>query len=257
MMAKRLIDIVLALTMLLLSSPLMLLAAVGIWLSSPGPVIYRARRVGRNGKRFTMYKFRTMEVAQSSGSSRISAQDDRRVFAFGAWLRRLKIDELPQSFNILKGDMSVVGPRPEDPFMVEQHYAPEHMDTLLALPGLSSPGSIYNYTHGERRLADQPDVEAYYLEHLLPLKLALDLVYVREASLRFDLRIMMRTVWVILCMGLGRRTFSEPAEMARARPLVTGVRNGNAEVQRFARGRTSSRGQGEKNVTSESRIFGG
>lgn len=256
-MAKRLADIVLALIMLLLSSPMMLVAAVGIWVSSPGPVVYRARRVGRNGKRFTMYKFRTMEVSSGAGSSRITAQDDRRVFPFGAWLRRLKIDELPQLFNILRGDMSVVGPRPEDPAVVDQHYAPAHMDTLLAPPGLASPGSIYNYTHGERQLRDRRDVEAYYLEHLLPLKLALDLVYVREASLRFDLRIMVRTIWVILCRGLGRCNFPEPAEMARARPLVTSVRRENVEVKNAACGTGPSRGQGEENVRSDSQTFRG
>ena len=122
-MVKRLADVTITMMLLLALSPLMIIAAAGIWLSGPGSIIYRAKRVGRNGRRFTMYKFRTMEVSAESKWSPITAKDDRRVFAFGAWLRRLKIDELPQLFNILKGDMSVVGPRPEDPQIVDRLFA--------------------------------------------------------------------------------------------------------------------------------------
>jgi lipopolysaccharide/colanic/teichoic acid biosynthesis glycosyltransferase len=91
-----------------------------------------------------MHKFRTMHVEQPSDASAITARDDKRVFRWGSWLRRLKIDELPQLFDILRGKMSVVGPRPEDPKIVRLYYAPEHRQTLMVRPGLASPGSIYN-----------------------------------------------------------------------------------------------------------------
>src|SRR6266566_8562668 len=113
-MVKRLFDIVVAAFALVLFSPLLLIAAVGIRLSSRGPVLYRAQRVGRDGKLFTMHKFRTMRVEQGPGSSPITGPNDSRVYRFGSLLRRLKIDELPQLYDVLRGTMSLVGPRPED-----------------------------------------------------------------------------------------------------------------------------------------------
>ena len=215
-MGKRLCDIVLASLALLITSPLMLLAAAGIKLASHGPLFYRARRAGLNNYPFTVYKFRAMYVEQRALQSAITAHRDPRVFSFGALLRRLKIDELPQLFNILKGEMSVVGPRPEDPRIVAEFYAPVHHETLRVLPGLTSPGSIYSYTHGEQLLgADDP--EKCYVEQLLPVKLALDTVYVRERSLGYDARIVLRTMWTIALIALGRREFKEPPEMSEAR----------------------------------------
>src|SRR5256884_6039922 len=170
-MAKRLLDIVLAALGLALVAPVLALAALGIRLASRGPVLYRARRMGRAGAPFTMYKLRTMHQRRPAPASRITGQDDPRVFPLGAWLRRTKIDELPQLFNVVRGDMSLVGPRPEDPAIVVRHYAPVHRETLAVRPGLASPGSIYNYTHGERLLlSGQPERD--YVDRLLPLKLA-------------------------------------------------------------------------------------
>jgi len=197
---------------------LFLLAAAGIRLSSPGPILYRPKRVGIGGKIFIMYKFRTMHVNRGPAGSCITGQNDSRVFAFGSWLRRLKIDELPQLVNILQREMSIVGPRPEDPKIVDLHYTPDHLETLRVLPGLSSPGSIYYYTHGEKTL-DGDDPEGRYVERLLPTKLALDIVYVRKASVLYNLRIILRTIWVILTMSLGKRDFPEPPEMSQARRL--------------------------------------
>jgi lipopolysaccharide/colanic/teichoic acid biosynthesis glycosyltransferase len=165
-----------------------------------------------------MYKFRTMHVEQRSFSSLITPKDDPRIFRVGLWLRRLKIDELPQLINIVKGDMTFVGPRPEDPEMVEKYYRPAHWETLSRLPGLSSPGSLYYYTHCEQTLG-RDNTEQWYGEQVLPAKLALDLVYVREASCLYDLQIMLRTVWVISCMAFGRQRFPEPPELAKARRL--------------------------------------
>src|SRR5438445_11425118 len=132
-MVNHLFDITVslsALLVLLLLAPLLAVIVVGIRLSSKGPVFYRARRVGLHGKLFTMYKFRTMDVAGTTLASAITATHDPRVFPFGRLLRRYKIDELPQLFNILKGDMSFVGPRPEDPGIVQQYYAAPDLETL-------------------------------------------------------------------------------------------------------------------------------
>ena len=218
-MVNRPLDLALGLLGVALAAPLLAAAAVGIRLSSPGPVLYRARRVGRNGAAFTMYKLRTMHVREGPGSA-ITGRNDPRVFPFGAWLRRTKIDEIPQLFNVVRGDMSLVGPRPEDPAIVLRHYAPVHRETLAVRPGLASPGSIYNYTHGERLLSSgQPERD--YVDRLLPLKLALDVVYVRRASLGYDLTIVGRALWAIASTALGRRRFPDPPELAAARDLMT------------------------------------
>src|SRR3989441_7052897 len=166
-----------------------------------------------------MYKLRTMHVDDGSRSV-ITAQRDPRVFAFGRPLRRLKIDELPQLVNVLRGEMSVVGPRPQHPDIVRSYYAPEYGETLRVRPGLSSPGSLYDSTHGEP-LVGSVDPERAYAERLLPLVLALDRVYVRHASLWYDTTIVGRTLLVIAATLLGRRTFPDPPEMPEARALLS------------------------------------
>src|SRR4030081_1813357 len=201
-MGRRLFDIGAATAALILLSPLMLLAALGIRFRSPGPVIFRPPRVGLHGRRFSMFKFRTMTVASGDSGSAITGSNDRRVYPFGRLLRHTKIDELPQLFNILRGEMALVGPRPEDPRFVANWYRPAHQPTLEVRPGLASPGSIYNFTHGDEQL-DGPDVEAAYVERILPLKLALDVVYVQRASFGYDLSIVLRTLVVIVAATLG------------------------------------------------------
>jgi len=217
--AKRLFDVVVAALGLVAAAPVLLVAAVGIRLSSPGPILYRARLVGRDGRLFTMYKLRTMHVDDGSRSV-ITAQRDPRVFTFGRPLRRLKIDELPQLLNVLRGEMSVVGPRPQHPDIVRRYYAPEHWETLRVRPGLASPGSLYDSTHGEP-LVGSVDPERTYVERLLPTVLALDLVYVRRASLRYDATVVGRALMVIAASLVGRRTFPDPPEMADARALLS------------------------------------
>jgi lipopolysaccharide/colanic/teichoic acid biosynthesis glycosyltransferase len=217
--AKRLFDILASFTALILLSPILLIAGVGIRLSSPGAILYRARRAGRGGKPFTMHKFRTMRTDQGADASAITSSGDSRVFRFGSLLRRLKIDELPQLYDVLRGTMSLVGPRPEDTRIVRTYYAPEHMETLAVRPGLASPGGIYNYTHGEK-LIGQENPQQDYLDKLLPVKLALELVYVRKASLCYDLRVMLRTGWVIVLVTMGKREFRDPPEMAQIDRIV-------------------------------------
>jgi lipopolysaccharide/colanic/teichoic acid biosynthesis glycosyltransferase len=217
--AKRALDILLAGAALLVAAPFLALAAIGIKLADRGPVFYRAQRIGLNGRLFTMYKLRTMRVKQTS-SSVITANNDPRVFPLGALLRQTKLDELPQLLNVLKGDMSIVGPRPEDPRMVELFYAPVHHETFRVPPGLTCPGSIYAYTHGEREL-DASDPERCYAERLLPLKLALDLVYVRQMNVRYDVQLIARTAWVLGSAFLGRRSFPLPRELPQAQRIMT------------------------------------
>ena len=219
-MARRLFDLVLAAIGMVLVAPLCLAAVIGIRASGRGPLLYRARRVGRNGREFTLYKFRTMYAAGEAGAP-ITAARDPRVFRFGAWLRKWKVDELPQLLNVLKGDMSIVGPRPEDPAIVHQCYTDEHRETLTVLPGLASPGSIYNYTHGDDFLVGE-DATAAYRERLLPITVGLDCVYVRRASLAYDVRIIVRTLSILLARAFGRRQFAEPPEMKELLNGATG-----------------------------------
>jgi lipopolysaccharide/colanic/teichoic acid biosynthesis glycosyltransferase len=213
-MLRRFVEGTLAFLTLLFLSPLFCTVAIGIRLSSPGPIFYRAMRVWLHNGRFTMYKFRTMHTDQRAFKSRITADQDPRVFPLGALLRLTKIDELPQLFNILKGEMSFVGPRPEDPFFVENHYRPEDFKVLGILPGLTSPGSLYNYTHGEK-LLDPADPEISYVRNVLETRIALDLVYAREQSWHYDLRLVARTLWIMLCIIAGRAVFPQPPEMKR------------------------------------------
>lgn len=217
-MVKRLFDVIICAIAIVLLSPVLLLAYLGIRLASSGPAIYRARRVGRGGEVFVMHKFRTMHTGSDTGSV-ITGAKDSRVFLVGRILRALKIDELPQLYDILIGRMSIVGPRPEDPKIVTQYYSPRSRETLNIAPGLSSPGSIHYYTHSHLQLDDK-DPEQSYVEKLLPIKLALDLVYMRRASLWYDVTIIMKTAVTILLIGLGKRQFADPTEMIEARKLM-------------------------------------
>ncbi|HXI33813.1 MAG TPA: sugar transferase [Gemmatimonadales bacterium] len=222
---RRALDALLATLGLIATAPLLAAAALGIRRASPGPIFYATQRVGRGGRPFVMYKLRTMHVRSAVGPV-ITGVADARVFPFGALLRRTKFDELPQLFNVLRGDMAIVGPRPEDVGIANRHYGSLGRATLTVRPGLSSPGSIYSYTHGEATLHGDP--EAAYVSQLLPIKLALDLVYVQRASLGYDLRVIARTLWVLGTALCGRRHFPEPAEMAAAQRLLA------AETRRTA-----------------------
>lgn len=198
---KRAMDIILAALILIVTLPLFAAAVIAIRLTSPGPVIYRAERAGRGGRTFQMLKFRTMRV--SSGGPAISARNDARVFPLGRILRLLKIDELPQLVNVLRGDMSIVGPRPEDPRIVELAYTPWMMETLAVRPGLTSPGTIFFYAQGEA-LVDPEDPEGSYVTELLPAKLAIDRAYIDRATPWSDLVCVLHTGVAIPGAALGR-----------------------------------------------------
>lgn len=218
-MAKRLFDIVASGVALLVLGPAILLAALGVKLFSKGPAFYCAQRAGVGGTPFTLFKLRTMHVYQGANASAVTGASDPRIFAFGNLLRKTKMDELPQLLNILKGDMSVVGPRPEDLINVERYYDELGMSTLAVRPGLAGVSSIYNYTHGEKMLVGD-DPEAIYATQLLPVKLALEAVYLRDASFGYDIRLIFRTISAIVRIATGQSEFSDPPEMPSARKIL-------------------------------------
>ncbi len=191
-MAKRLFDIAASAIGLMILSPLFLVIAISIKLTSRGSVLYRGTRVGRYGELFQIYKFRTMIVGADKLGPGITAVGDSRITPVGKFLRRFKLDEFPQLLNVLKGEMSLVGPRPEDPRYVAL-YTPEQREILNYRPGITSPASI-KYRNESAALTGG-DWERKYVEEIMPEKLAIDLAYFRRAGLRDDLRTIVRTVW--------------------------------------------------------------
>jgi len=183
---KRLFDIVFSIVVLLLSSPFFVLIAIAIKQGSPGPVFYRGVRIGRNGRPFYILKFRTMdENPQSYAGPRITAHDDSRITAVGRWLRDTKLNEFPQFWNVLKGDMSLVGPRPEDPAFAKTWPKVVWNEVLSVRPGITSPASVQY--HDEEKLLSNCNVEQMYLLELSPEKVRLDQLYVRYRSFLLDL----------------------------------------------------------------------
>lgn len=190
-MLKRLFDLLASAMGLVLLSPLLALIAIAIRLTSPGPIFYRARRVGRGGREFTLYKFRSMVADADRHGPGITAAGDPRVTPVGRVLRRTKLDELPQLWNVLRGDMTLVGPRPEDPRYVAL-YTPEQRRVLDVRPGITSLASL-EYRNEESILRG-PDWEQRYVQEVMPAKLAIDLRYVQRATLFSDLVIILRTL---------------------------------------------------------------
>jgi lipopolysaccharide/colanic/teichoic acid biosynthesis glycosyltransferase len=191
---KRAIDIVAAAVLLLLTAPLSLLIALAIKLDSRGPVLYRGERVGRGGRRFRMNKFRTMRADDGSGPSS-TADDDPRITRVGRRLRRSKLDELPQLLNVLLGDMSLVGPRPQVPWAVAR-YTPAEREVLQVRPGITDFASL-EFRHEGELLRGSADPDRTYLELIHPRKMQLARAYVEQMSLRVDLQILLSTLAVL------------------------------------------------------------
>ncbi|MBX2979140.1 MAG: sugar transferase [Flavobacteriales bacterium] len=192
---KRLFDIVVSALALCILAPLLLLLALAVALGSPGGAFFRQERVGLNGRTFKLLKFRSMRPgSESQGQITVGARDPR-ITGVGHFMRKTKLDELPQLFNILLGDMSVVGPRPEVPRYVAL-YTTEQRQVLSVRPGLTSLASI-TYINENELLGRSNDPERTYVEEVMPAKLALDLQYVREQSLGLDLRIMLGTLMAL------------------------------------------------------------
>lgn len=197
--ARRVFDAAVAGLGLLISSPVLLVAAVAIRLDSPGPAIFRQKRVGLNGAPFEILKFRTMRVDAEKVGAQLTVGADPRITNVGAFLRAWKIDELPQLANVVKGEMALVGPRPEVPRYVEL-YTPEQRRVLSVRPGITDPASI-EFRNESELMVGQADPERYYREVIMPRKVQLNLDYLARRSLGTDLGILFATAKAVL---LGR-----------------------------------------------------
>lgn len=193
---KRFLDILFSSAVLLVFTPLWLLIALAIVLESRGGVFYRQVRVGRGNRDFVLYKFRTMHTGADRKGLLTVGERDNRVTRVGYFLRKYKLDEFPQLFNILKGDMSIVGPRPEVRKYVDL-YTPEQMKVLEVRPGLTDYASI-RYVHENEILAQAENPEQTYIQEVMPAKLALNLQYVANQSVREDIKLIFQTFIAIL-----------------------------------------------------------
>lgn len=192
--AKRTFDVVVAGTGTVVFAPLMAVIAVLVRIDSRGRVLFRQERVGRGGKLFRIHKFRTM---RDEPGGLLAATGDTRVTRVGIWLRRTKLDELPQLFDVLVGDMSLVGPRPEIPVFVEAWPAAAREIVLSVRPGITDPATILLRDEGDELAAAQ-NPEEHYRTVLMPRKVDLYVSYVRDRSLLGDVEILLRTVVAVV-----------------------------------------------------------
>lgn len=196
LIAKRAMDIVLSACALAILWPLLLLIALAIWIDDPGPVFYRQVRVGRDGKTFRIFKFRSMVMDADKKGLAITVGRDSRITRVGAVLRKTKLDELAQLLNVLFGQMSFVGPRPEVPKYVEL-YTPYQRQVLLVRPGITDYASIA-YRNENDLLADAPNPETMYIEQIMPDKIELNMKYLREISPLADIRLILKTIVAVI-----------------------------------------------------------
>ena len=190
---KRLFDIIFSLIGLIITAPLLLVVAFVIKINSKGPVFFRGTRIKKDGKRFKIFKFRTMVVDADKLGGPSTASDDSRLTKIGKWLKKYQLDELPQLINVLLGDMSLVGPRPEVPFYVNM-FTDEEKEVILSVkPGLTDWASLWNFHEGEL-LKGSSDPEKAYQEKIRPKKIRLQIKYVEERSFLTDLKIIIKTI---------------------------------------------------------------
>ena len=195
---KRVFDFICALIGIVGTSPLWIIGVVGILLSDWGPVFYVATRIGKNNEPFKMYKFRSMRVAKVATEASLRPDEDR-IFPFGHFIRKVKIDELPQLLNILNGSMSIVGPRPvaQDQF---EMFRDGKWDEATKVPvGLSGPAALYDFIYG-----DQITDEKEYMEKVYPTRRELEYTYVQKAGIFYDLKMIVYTVICIIYALLGK-----------------------------------------------------
>lgn len=196
LIAKRAMDVVLSACALAVLWPLLLLIALAIWIDDPGPVFYRQVRVGRNGKTFRIFKFRSMVMDADKKGLAITVGRDSRITRVGAVLRKTKLYELAQLLNVFLGQMSFVGPRPEVPKYVEL-YTPYQRQVLLVRPGITDYASIA-YRNENDLLAGASDPEAMYIEQIMPDKIELNMKYLREISPLADIRLILKTIVAVI-----------------------------------------------------------
>jgi len=214
--AKRFFDVVISGAVLVLLSPLLLFMAFAVKTTSPGPVFFMGKRIGRGGIAFHIIKFRTMVKNAERIGSTITAEGDPRVTRIGRFLRRTKLDEFPTLINILKGEMSLVGPRPETPPWIPL-YTPQERNVLLVQPGITSPATI-QYRHEEKLLAGKTIEEAY--PPIMRDKLRIELEYLQTRSLMGDLKIVAQTLLAIV----HRHTPEQPLHHSHSSCESTGTR---------------------------------
>lgn len=209
---RRSIDLVVSLAGITLLSPVILIAAVAIVLASGPPILFRQQRVGQGGVPFTMYKFRTMRPGKATPE--ITAPDDGRITRFGRILRRTSFDEIPQLFNILRGEMTLVGPRPETLCLAER-YPEEARAVLAARPGLTGPAQVRTR---DRTVipAGVTDIEEFYLREVVPARARIDLEYLSDPSIGSTVRVLLETAVHIAIPGRTFRPFRAPAVASRS-----------------------------------------
>ena len=195
---KRVFDFICALVGIIGTSPLWLIAIFGILVSDWGPVFYTAHRIGKGNKPFKMYKFRSMRVAKESNESSLRPDEDR-IFPFGRFIRKVKIDELPQLLNILNGTMSVIGPRPVAQDQFDLFRTGRWNEAATVPVGLSGPAALYDFIYG-----DQFTDEKEYMEKVFETRRELEYVYVKKASCQYDLKMIVYTVICILYALVGK-----------------------------------------------------
>ena len=188
---QRVLDIAASGAGLVVLAPLLLILAALVKLQDGGPVLYSSKRVGRGGKLFSIHKFRSMVQGADRMGGGLTVRGDARVTRVGRFLRTWKLDELPQLMNVFKGEMSLVGARPENPAYVAR-YTPEQREILMYRPGITSPASL-RYRNEEEMLGEE-DTEALYVGKILPEKLALDLAYLRKRTVVSDVIVILRTI---------------------------------------------------------------
>jgi lipopolysaccharide/colanic/teichoic acid biosynthesis glycosyltransferase len=201
--AKRAFDLIGAGLGVLLLAPLLGLLALLVKVEDGGPVLFKQGRVGHRGRRFRIWKFRTMVPDAESRGPRLTVGGDPRVTRIGATLRRLKLDELPQLFNVLAGDMSLVGPRPDVPCYVDR-YRPAERRVLELVPGMTDPGASC-FVDESTRLAASRDPERNYLNEIAPEKIRLSLAYAQRATVWTDLRMILATLRCLYWRSVGSR----------------------------------------------------
>jgi lipopolysaccharide/colanic/teichoic acid biosynthesis glycosyltransferase len=194
-MVKRLFDLIVACIGLILLAPVLLVVGLLIKLDSPGPVFYRGERIGKDGVPFKIYKLRTMVANADRMGSALTHGQDPRITRLGRILRKWKIDEFPQLLNLLQGEMSVVGPRPESPGYVK-HYTTEQRQVLQVRPGITGLTQV-RFRHEETLLQRCANLEEDYIGKIMPQKLALDLEYIEGQSLLLDVNLIIQTFWCL------------------------------------------------------------
>ena len=192
--STRFFDIVIASKVLLVLSPLLVVTGILIKLSSKGPVLFTQKRVGRNNKDFTLYKFRTMRTGEPA-KSRLTVGKDNRITGIGFWLRKYKLDELPQLWNVVRNEMSIVGPRPELRYYVDK-YTPEQLQVLLVKPGITDEASI-QFKNESELLAAADDPEALYIKEIMPFKIRLNYQYIQNKNAGAYFLIIFKTLLVL------------------------------------------------------------